>query len=55
MEASQLDETISFLSVQLWAISGGRAYTFEEYHSWLKASGFISVHQLSERLVSAAR
>lgn len=55
MEASQLDETSSFLSLLLWANSGGRAYTFEEYHSWLKASGFISTYQLSERLVSAVR
>jgi hypothetical protein len=55
METAQLDESCSFLSLLLWANSGGRAYTFEEYHSWLSASGFVTVHQLSERLLSAVR
>jgi SAM-dependent methyltransferase len=53
MGTSQPDEASSFLSVVLWANSGGRAYTFEEYRSWLLAAGFKTVHQLSERLLSA--
>jgi hypothetical protein len=55
MESSQLDESSSFLSLLLWANSGGRAYPFEKYRSWLKASGFTSIHHLSERLLSAVR
>lgn len=53
MGTSQPDEASSFLSVVLWANSGGRAYTFEEYRSWLLAAGFKTVRQLSERLLSA--
>ena len=55
MATAQLNEGSSFLSLLLWANSGGRAYTFEEYHSWLLASGFVTIHQLSERLLSAVR
>jgi len=55
MTTAQLDEGSSFLSLILWANSGGRAYSFEEYREWLIASGFITVHQLSERLLSAVR
>jgi C-methyltransferase len=54
-ESSQIDENSSFLSLLLWANSGGRAYTFDEYHSWLKDAGFASVQPLSERLLSATR
>jgi len=53
METIQLDEWNSFFSLVLWASSNGRAYTFEEYRSWLSAAGFGSVHQLSERLLLA--
>lgn len=55
MATTQFDETSSFLSLLLWANSGGRAYSFEEYHSFLVTSGFATVHQLSERLLSAMR
>jgi SAM-dependent methyltransferase len=55
MATAQLDEGSSFLSLILWANSGGRAYSFEEYRSWLLASGFTSNKQLSERLLSAVR
>jgi SAM-dependent methyltransferase len=55
METAQLNETSSFLSLLLWANSGGRAYTFEEYRSWLLDAGFVNIHQRSERLLSAVR
>jgi len=55
MATTQLDVGSSFLSLILWANSGGRAYSFEEYRSWLLASGFSTIHQLSERLLSAVR
>jgi SAM-dependent methyltransferase len=53
METTELDENSSFLSLLLWANSGGRAYSFEEYRSWLMDSGFIQVDKLSERLLVA--
>jgi SAM-dependent methyltransferase len=56
MEAkSQLDENSSFLSLVLWANSGGRAYSFEEYRSWMHAAGFSTVQKHNERLLSAVR
>ena len=55
METAELDEASRFLSLLLWANSGGRAYSFEEYRSWLIGSGFIDVDQLSERLLSAKK
>jgi hypothetical protein len=55
MEATQPNPSTSFLSLVLWANSGGRAYTFEEYRAWLLAAGFTIVQQLSERLLSATR
>lgn len=53
METDQPDENSSFLSLVLWANSGGRAYAFEEYRAWLLAAGFFAVHQLSPRLLMA--
>ncbi len=55
MAAAQLDEESSFLSLVLWANSGGRAYGFGEYRAWLLSAGFESVRQHSERLLSATR
>jgi SAM-dependent methyltransferase len=55
MATAQLNEASSFLSLILWANSGGRAYTYDEYRSWLLDSGFITIHQHSERLISAVR
>jgi len=55
MEVTQPNPSTSFLSLVLWANSGGRAYTFEEYRAWLLAAGFTIVQQLSERLLSATR
>lgn len=53
METDQPDENSGFLSLVLWANSGGRAYAFEEYRAWLLDAGFEAVHQLSPRLLSA--
>jgi SAM-dependent methyltransferase len=53
METAQLDESSCFLSLILWANSGGRAYTFDDYRSWLMQAGFSSIHLLSERLILA--
>jgi trans-aconitate methyltransferase len=53
METEHLDESSSFLSLLLWANSGGRAYTFDEYRSWLIEAGFSSIHLLTERLILA--
>lgn len=55
MAGSRLDENLSFLSLLLWANSGGRAYSFTDYQSYLTAAGFSSIQQLSERLLSAVR
>jgi SAM-dependent methyltransferase len=55
MGTEQPDETGSFLSLVLWANSGGRAYTFEEYREWLLDAGFVQVSQLSPRALLALR
>jgi SAM-dependent methyltransferase len=55
MAKAKLDEGSSFLSLLLWANSGGRAYAFEEYRQWLLLNDFVRVNQLSERLLSAVR
>ncbi len=55
MGTSQPDESSSFLSLMLWANSGGRAYEFNEYRTWLMQAGFAAVTQHSERLLSANR
>ncbi len=55
MGTDQPDENSSFLSLALWANSGGRAYAFEEYHAWLLTAGFAAVQQLSSRLLKAKR
>ena len=55
MRTEQPDENSSFLSLFLWANSGGRAYAFVEYRAWLLDAGFEAVHQLSPRLLSAQR
>lgn len=55
MGTEQPDEGSSFLSLALWANSGGRAYAFEEYRAWLLDAGFVEVNQLSPRLLMAQR
>jgi SAM-dependent methyltransferase len=53
MGTEQPNENSSFLSLALWANSGGRAYAFEEYRDWLLATSFTEVSQLSPRLLMA--
>ena len=55
MEAAQPDENVSFVSLMLWANSGGSAHSFEQYRSWLLEAGFAAVQQHSFRLLSAVR
>lgn len=55
MATTRLDEESSFLSLLLWANSGGHAYSFIEYQNYLTMAGFTSVIQLSERLLSSVK
>lgn len=55
MGTEQPDENSSFLSLILWANSGGRAYAFVEYRAWLLDIGFVEVNLLSPRLLLAQR
>lgn len=48
-------ETTSFLTLVLWANSGGAAHSFEMYRAWLSDSGFRQIKQLSERWVVAIK
>lgn len=49
MAADEPSETTSFLTLVLWANSGGAAHSFEVYRDGLRDSGFRQVKQLSER------
>jgi SAM-dependent methyltransferase len=48
-------ETASFLSLVLWANSGGATHSFELYQAWLSDSSFRQIKQLSERWVVAIK
>lgn len=48
-------ETAAFLSLFLWANSGGSAHSFATYADWLTAAGFRSARQLGERWLAADR
>jgi len=48
-------ETTSFLTLVLWANSGGAAHSFEMYQAWLSDNGFRQIKQLSERWVVASK
>ncbi len=48
-------ETSAFLTLFLWANSGGKAHSFETYRDWLKDAGFQSIAQLSERWLAAKK
>jgi ubiquinone/menaquinone biosynthesis C-methylase UbiE len=49
------DESSAFLTLFLWANSGGTAHSFETYREWLDEVGFRSVTQLSERWLAAGK
>ncbi len=55
MATDEPSETISFLTLVVWANSGGAAYSFEMYRGWLRDSGFRQIRQLSERWVVAIK
>jgi len=55
MATDEPAETTSFLTVVLWANSGGAAHSFEMYRAWLSDSGFPQIEQLSERWVVAIK
>lgn len=48
-------ESFAFLSLFLWANSGGAAHSFETYRGWLDETGFQTVVQLSERWLAAGK
>jgi C-methyltransferase len=48
-------ELTSLLTLFLWANSGGTAYPYEAYHSWLMATGFQIVRLLAERWLCAEK
>ena len=50
---SQTDETAAFLSLVLWADSGGTVYTYEAYRDLLRESGFSGIRRVGERLIVA--
>jgi cyclopropane fatty-acyl-phospholipid synthase-like methyltransferase len=55
MATDEPAETTSFLTLVLWANSGGAAHSFEMYRAWLSDSGFRQIKQLSERWVVAIK
>jgi O-methyltransferase involved in polyketide biosynthesis len=55
MSVSEPDETAAFLSLVLWANSGGTAYSYEAYQDLLRASGFGRVLRVGERWIVAEK
>jgi SAM-dependent methyltransferase len=55
MATNEPSETTSFLTLVVWANSGGAAHSFEMYRGWLSDSGFRQIRQLSERWVVAIK
>jgi len=55
MATDEPAETTSFLTLVLWANSGGAAHSFEMYQAWLSDSGFRQIKQLSERWLAAIK
>jgi len=53
MASDHPTESASFLTLMLWANSGGTAYSFETYQEWLIKVGFQGVKRLGERWLSA--
>ena len=46
-------EMESLLSLFLWANSGGKAYSYQEYEAWLREAGLGKIEQTSERCLTA--
>ena len=51
----QITEGAAFLSLVLWANSGGTAYAYETYDRLLRASGFVRVVRAGERWIVAEK
>jgi hypothetical protein len=45
MATDEPSETTSFLTLMVWANSGGAVHSFETYRDWLSGSGFRQVTQ----------
>jgi SAM-dependent methyltransferase len=55
MSGNQITESAAFLSLVLWANSGGTAYAYETYDRLLHASGFDRVERAGERWIVAEK
>jgi len=55
MAAEEITEGAAFLSLVLWANSGGTAYAYETYDRLLRASGFRRVERTGERWIVAEK
>jgi hypothetical protein len=42
-------EWASYVTLVTWGVSGGSAYSFEAYRTWLTQAGFADVRRLSDR------
>jgi len=48
-------EWASYVTLVTWGVSGGSAYSFEAYRTWLTQAGFADVRRLSERWLVARK
>jgi ubiquinone/menaquinone biosynthesis C-methylase UbiE len=55
MSTETPSEQASFLTLFLWANSGGTAHSFETYKSWVAEIGFQQIDRLSERWLAARK
>jgi C-methyltransferase len=55
MSGEKITEDATFLSLVLWANSGGTAYAYENYDRLLRASGFRRVERTGERWIVAEK
>jgi C-methyltransferase len=55
MSTETPSEQASFLTLFLWANSGGTAHSFEAYRGWLNEASFRKVERLGERWLAARK
>jgi O-methyltransferase involved in polyketide biosynthesis len=55
MTGAQPSEWTAITSLLLWVNAGGGTHSFEQYHLWLKETGFAQVRQVSERRAAAVK
>jgi hypothetical protein len=53
MSSEQPQLGASLTSLLTWAISGGRAHSFEEYKAWLEEAGFRHTERLGDKWIGA--